>query len=123
MLMGLSSVHEARGIKECLNTFLEANSLEINKEKSQTYFLNTPRITKRNILRILEFLECSLPSKYLGAPMVESTIKQVSWKELVDKILKKAQSLDFQSPQFPEQVNPGKICSSGYAHLSLLSAG
>ena len=87
--MGPSSVHKARGIKECLNIFLEASGLEINKEKSQTYFFNTPKITKRNILRILEFSEASLPSKYLGAPMVELTIKQVSWKELVDKINKK----------------------------------
>ena len=69
MLMGPSSVHEARVIKYCLNTFLKANGLEINKEKSQTYFFNTPRITKRNILRILEFQEGTLPSKYLGAPM------------------------------------------------------
>ena len=34
MLMGPSSVHESRGIKDCLNTFLEASGLEINKEKS-----------------------------------------------------------------------------------------
>ena len=88
MLMGPSSVHEARGIKESLNTFLEARSLEINKEKSQTYFFNTLRITRRNILRILEFLEGSLPSKYLGVPLEKSTIKQISWKELVDKINK-----------------------------------
>ena len=33
MLMGPSSVQEARGIKDCLNTFLEASGLEINKEK------------------------------------------------------------------------------------------
>ena len=33
MLMGPSSVHEARGIRECLNTFLEASGLEIDKEK------------------------------------------------------------------------------------------
>ena len=75
MLMGPSSVHEARGIKYCLNTFLEANGLEINKEKSQTYFFNNPRITKRNILRILEFQEGTLPSKCLGALMAESTIR------------------------------------------------
>ena len=87
--MGPSLVHKARGIKECLNTFLEASSLEINKENSQTYFFNTPRVTKRNILRILEFSEDNLPLKYLGAPMVELTIKQISGKELVDKINRK----------------------------------
>ena len=89
MLMGPSSFHEAMGIKEFLNIFLQSSGLEINKEKSQTYFFNTPKITKRNVLEILDFLEGSLPSKYLGAPMVELTIKQVSWKELVEKINKK----------------------------------
>ena len=34
MLMGLSMVQEARGIKEGLDTFLEASELEINKVKS-----------------------------------------------------------------------------------------
>ena len=72
-----------------MNTFLEASSLEINKEKYQTYFINTPRITKRSILKILEFSEGSLPSKYLGAPLAKSTIKQISWKDLLDKINKK----------------------------------
>ena len=85
MLMGSSSVQEARGIKDSLNISLEASGLEINKEKSQTYFFNTPVITKRNILRILEFSEGILPSKYLGAPLAESNIRQISWKELLDK--------------------------------------
>ena len=71
MLMAPSSVQEARGIKDSLNTFLEDSVLEINKEKSQTYFFNTPKITKRNILRILEFSEGKIPLKYLGAPLAE----------------------------------------------------
>ena len=86
MLMGPSLVQEARGIKYSLNTFLEVSGLEINKEKSQTYFFNTLKITKKNILRIQEFSEGKLPSKYLGAPPAESTIRQISWKELLDKI-------------------------------------
>ena len=35
----------------------------------------------------------------------------------------KAQYMDLQNPQFPEQTNPGKIGSSGNAHLPLFSAG
>ena len=62
MLMGPSSVQEARGIKKGLDTFLEANGVEINKEKSQVYFCNTLKVTSRNILRILEFTEGHLPS-------------------------------------------------------------
>ena len=66
MLMGPSTIKDAHGLKEGLDTFLEASGLEINKDKSQVYFFNTPKITKRNILRILEFSEGRLPSKYLG---------------------------------------------------------
>ena len=34
MLMGPSSVQEAMGIKDSLNTFLESSGLDINNEKS-----------------------------------------------------------------------------------------
>ena len=104
MLMDPSSVYEDRGIKECLNTFLEASGLEINEDKSQTYFFNTLRITKRNILRILEFSEGSLPSKYLGVPMAELTIKQVSLKELVDKFNKNLSLWTFKALYFRRRL-------------------
>ena len=81
MLMGPSTIQEARGLKEGLDIFLEASGLKINKDESQVYFFNTPKITKRNILRILEFSKGAFPSKYLGAPLVDSTIRQILWKE------------------------------------------
>ena len=62
MLMGPSTSWEAHGIKKGLDTFQEASGMEINKEKSQVYFLNTPKITRWNILRILEFSEGVMPS-------------------------------------------------------------
>ena len=86
MLMGPSMVQEARGIKEGLDTFLESSGLEINKVKSLVYFFNTPKITKRNILSILGFSEGGLPSKNLGTPLAESTIRLVLWKDLLDKL-------------------------------------
>ena len=86
MLKGTSTVKEARGIKEGMDTFLEASGLEINNTESQVYLFNTPKIMRRNILRILGFLEGRLPSKYLGASLVESNIKQTLWKDLLDKL-------------------------------------
>ena len=77
MLMGPYTIQEARGINKGLYTFLETNGLEINREKSQVYFFNTLKITQRNILKIPEFSEGVLPSKYMGAPLAESTIKQI----------------------------------------------
>ena len=100
---------------------MEASGLEINKEKSQTYFFNTPRITKRNILRILEFPEGSLPSEYLGACLVESTIKLVSWKELLDKINKNISLWTFRALNFLSRLILVK--SVLHAHVSFLNSG
>ena len=46
ILMGPFSVQEAHGIKRGLDTFLEANGLEINKGKSQVYFFNTSKVIR-----------------------------------------------------------------------------
>ena len=88
MLMGPSTVKESYHLKRGINTFLEATGLEINKEKSQVYFFNTPKITRWNILKILEFSEDVLLSKYLSAHLADSTIKQISRKYFLDKIKK-----------------------------------
>ena len=45
--------------------------MEVNKDNLQIYYFNTPLIMWQNINRILEFVEGSLPSKYLGAPLLE----------------------------------------------------
>ena len=70
MLMGVLSVQEARAIKNMLESFKRASGLEVNKDKSQIFYFNTPLITQRNINIILEFSEGSLPTKYLGAPLL-----------------------------------------------------
>jgi len=97
MLMGHASVQEAKAIKAVLHLFSQASGLDINVDKSQIFFFNTPGITKRNILRILGFQGSSLPSKYLGAPLSESTLKKVSWQELLEKIRQKLASWTFRS--------------------------
>ena len=49
MLMGHPSVQEARAFKSCLAAFAKASGLEVNLEKSQVFFFNTPLISQRNI--------------------------------------------------------------------------
>lgn len=71
MLMGVLSVREDREIKDTLEIYKIASGLEVNKDKSQIYYFNTPPIMGWNINRILEFAEVSLPSKYLRAPLLE----------------------------------------------------
>ena len=55
MLMGNPSVQEAGSYKTSLVTFAKVSGLEVNPEKSQIFFFNTPLITQRNIGRIMGF--------------------------------------------------------------------
>ena len=76
MLMGAASVREARAIKNTLDTFKQVSGLKVNKGKSHIFFFNTHSEIRRNINRILGFMEGALPSKYLGAPLLEGKDKQ-----------------------------------------------
>ena len=53
MLMGYPSVQEASSFQKFLDQFGNASGLEVNVQKSQVFFFNTPSITRRNIIRIL----------------------------------------------------------------------
>jgi len=86
MLFGHPSVQEASLIKSILSTFSEASGALINRVKSQIFFFNTPVPTQKAVSRILGFTCASLPSKYLGAPLMASAIKHSSWKQLLEKL-------------------------------------
>jgi len=86
MLFGHPSVQEARSFKSILENFSNASGALINKVKSQIFFFNTPPSTQRAIARILGFTIASLPSKYLGAPLIASALKHSSWNSLLEKL-------------------------------------
>lgn len=86
MLFGHPSVQEARLLKSILSIFSDAFGALINRVKSQIFFFNTPIPTQKAIGRILGFTIASLPSKYLGAPLVASALKHSSWKQLLEKL-------------------------------------
>ena len=65
--------------------------------KSHILFFNAPNITQRNIVRILVFSIATLPTKYLGDPLTDTTIKHSSWFELLDKLERKLSSCTFRS--------------------------
>ena len=97
MLFGHPSVQEASSLKSLLDTFSEASGTTINAGKSQIFFFNTLTLTQRNIARLLGFSIAALPSKYLRALLIESTIKHSSWKELLDKIEARLSSWTYRS--------------------------
>lgn len=60
--------------------------MKINKAKSQLFFFHTPTVTKASIARILGFSITTLPSKYLSAPLTDSSLKHSSWRLLLEKL-------------------------------------
>ena len=78
MLMGHPSIQEARNIKTFLTNFGKALGLEVNEKKSHVFFFKSLRIIRRNICQILGFQESPLPSKYLGAPLMDSMMMKGS---------------------------------------------
>ena len=104
MLMGASSICEAWAIKNMLETFKRASGLEVKKAKSQIFYFNTTLLTKQNINRILEFSKASLPTKYLGAPLLEGKVTQRNWKELLDKMVSKLNNWTHRALNIPSRV-------------------
>eukprot|EP00253_Pinus_taeda_P020881 PITA_20881 len=97
MLFGHPSSAEAKSFKALLELFSEASGTSINASKSQLFFFNTPIPTQRNIARILGFTIATLPSKYLGAPLMLSALKHASWRSLLDKLEARLSSWTFRS--------------------------
>eukprot|EP00253_Pinus_taeda_P016498 PITA_16498 len=79
-------VQEASRFKTLLNDFSEASATSINNSKSQIFFFHTLPIVKYAVARILGFPIATLPSKYLGAPLIASAIEHSSWNILIEKL-------------------------------------
>lgn len=94
MLFCQFSLREVINIKEILHDFMTTFGTLINNEKSSILFFNTPVNTQDFLAMVLDFGIISLPSKYLGMPMVFNSLKTSCWKDLLQKIQKKLNSWD-----------------------------
>lgn len=102
--MAHPAVQEGRELKSTLKLFAEASGMEANPGKSSIYFFNTPLITQRNIARILGFQVGTLPTKYLGIPLSDTTIRQASWQDLLDKLNSKLNEWALRPLNFPSRL-------------------
>jgi len=84
--MGRPSLREARVFKDFLNWFMLASGVVINQHKSQLFFFNTPFLIQNRISRLLGFQRSSLPSKYLGGPLLDKPLIQANWEDLLAKL-------------------------------------
>jgi hypothetical protein len=86
LLLGKPTVQEARAIKKALDVFLSASGMQLNLDKSHIFFFNTLNIIQQRITRILGFQRSSLPSRYLGAPLIDKAIRNTGWQEMLTKL-------------------------------------
>jgi hypothetical protein len=92
LLMGTPTVREENSILQILQTFSEASGLDYKKDKSLIFFFNTPRPVQRHISDLLGFQRSSLPSKYLGIPLIDNALRNSSWEQLLSSFTKKLSS-------------------------------
>lgn len=101
MLFGHPSVQEAFKFKNLLDDYSEASGASINNEKSQIFFFHTPPSTQSSISHIVGFSKASLSSKYLGAPLADSTIKYTSSLLLLEKLEARISSWIYRALNMP----------------------
>jgi exonuclease III len=104
LLMGTPTVQEANSLLDILQTFSDASGLDCNKEKSQVFFFNTPPTIQRHISGILGFNRSSLPSKYLGIPLIDTALWNSSWENLLSSFSKRLSSWTFRALNLPSRL-------------------
>jgi len=104
LLMSSPTVREANSIQEILQTFSDASGLDCNKDKSEIFFFNTPPQIQRHISDILDFKRSSLPSKYLGIPLIDNALQNSSWELLLSSFSKRLSSWSFRALNLPSRL-------------------
>jgi hypothetical protein len=120
LLMGVPTVREALRIKSIINLFCEASGMDVNLSKSQIFFFNTPVEIQHHLTLLLGFTCNTLPSTYLGIPLIDNPLKNLSWDSLLSKFRKKLSLWTFPLPQSAWTPHPSQVCPTSYASLCLL---
>jgi hypothetical protein len=104
LLMGSPTIREANSLLEILQTFSDASGLDYNKDKSKIFFFNTPPQIQQHIFEIIGFRRSSLPSKYLGLPLIDNALWNSSWEHLLSSFSKRLSSWTFRALNLPSRL-------------------
>jgi hypothetical protein len=104
LMMGSPTVQEAHTFLSIIHTFCEASGMDINKDKSQIFFFNTPLSIQLHISDILGFTRSSLPSKYLGIPLLDRALRNSSWEGLLTSFSKRLSSWTYRALNLPSRL-------------------
>jgi hypothetical protein len=78
LLMGLPTVQESIHIYSMINLLCDASGMDVNLSKSQIFFFNMTIQIQIHIMQLLGFTCNSLPSKYLGIPLIDNPLRNTS---------------------------------------------
>jgi hypothetical protein len=92
MMMGSPTTKESLKIRSILQDFSDASSTFINTKKSKIFFFNTPLAIQNHITCILGFSRSSLPSNYMGVPLVDNNLRINPWEPLITSLQKRLKS-------------------------------
>lgn len=88
LLLGLPMIKEVSSLMSILSDFSATFGTFINPKKSKLFFFNTPFPIRRNIARFLVIPISTLPSIYLGVPLVDRPLSRATWENLINKLEK-----------------------------------
>jgi hypothetical protein len=83
LLMGLSTAIESLCFRSIIDLFCEASGMEVNMTKSQVFFFNMLIEIQNHLTQILGFTHITLPSVYLGIPLIDNPLRNSSWDSLL----------------------------------------
>ena len=104
LMMGTPTAREAHSLLSILQTFSKASGLDCNKDKSQIFFFNMPPLIQCHVFDILGFNRSSLPSKYLGIPLIDNALRKSSWEHLLFSFTKRLSSWTFRVLNLPSHL-------------------
>eukprot|EP00253_Pinus_taeda_P021717 PITA_21717 len=104
MIYCKETLKEVKRIKKILEIFMEGSGMEVNNEKSRTFFFNTVEPIKNHLTRVLGYRKGDLPTKYLGTMLDSSTLKIGNWKNILEKIMKKLENWTFRALNLAARV-------------------
>ena len=92
MIYCRATLKEVKRIRKILEIFMEAAGMEVNNEKSRTFFFNTVEPIKNHLTMVLGYRKGTLPTKYLGTMLDSSSLKIGNWRNILEKITKRLEN-------------------------------
>eukprot|EP00253_Pinus_taeda_P008502 PITA_08502 len=104
MIYCKATLQEVKRIKKILEIFMESSGMEVNNDKSRTFFFNTAEPVKNHLTRVMGYRIGDLPTKYLGTMLDTSTLKLGNWKSIIEKITKRLDNWTFRALNMAARV-------------------